>query len=465
MPIARGIMQIGRVNVYPTSASFISISPVDVASCGDIITLSVKIINTKVPSIKPYGSVSVIDTFDGYVVGTATLDIDGYAIIATSIPNGYLELAVKYDGYINHFQPSQSAGSIYIINPLDSVTEIASPAADGYYCPDQDLIIESFTHLSGNPGIYPTQGVISFALYTNNTNRIELGSATVDSTGHATGLIPAFTTGLPTAPSDGYWLQASFDGYGCFQSSGSPVGTAGLKIRPIHNDTTTTAISVSATPLCYQDITSATVTITGTNLANPSSGTITISDKDSGTILGTGIPVNGVAVIELDGYALPAQAAIDYPYIYTIWADYVPDGYCYTSSVYHGDVGNQLTIKKYFASLGTPTQAGGQTPDRLHTLDFDFEDIITGTAANGLDGYFEFKLYETGTPDILILRFGGQTVSTAGATPETVIGTIPGSTMTGTATYYVVGEYTPSGSKCYDTTIVTSAHSVTLIPA
>jgi len=470
MAIGRGIMQVSRINIYPTAASFVSISPPDFATCSDLITFNVKVENTKspftpVPGVSD-GYVSVVDITTGTIIGTSALNASGLATITNTLSNGILWLAVIYTGLNNKFKSSQSAISPYYVNFELSDTAISFPAADSYYCPDQNAIIESFTHLSGDPGTYPVGGIVEFSLWTTDSNFISLPSATVDATGHATSYIPAFTTGVPGAPTDGYYLQASFDGYECFARSDSPAGISGLKVKPKIGDTITTAISVTATPLCYQDVTFATVTLTPTFLSNPSSGTITISDKDSGTILGTGTPANGVAVIELDGYALPAKAAIDYPYIYTIWADYVPDGYCYATSSYHGDVGNQLTIKKYFATLGAPTQAGGELPDRFHTLAFNFEDIITGTAANGLSGNFEFRLYEIVIgPDPLILTFGSQAVSTAGATPETVVGVIPGGTMTATSTYYVVGIYTPSGSKCYDTTIVTSANSVTLTPA
>lgn len=469
MAIGRGIMQVSRINIYPTVASFISISPADFTTCGIPITFSVNVANQKSPFTPTPGPsdgyVSIVDINTGTIIGTSILDAGGNATIINTLLNGILWLVVKYTGFNNKFKPSQSLISPYLVNFQMSQTSVSSPVDSTYYCPDQNTIIKSFTHLVGNAAVYPVGGLVEFALYTNNTNFISLPAAAVDATGHATSYIPSFTTGLPGNPGDGYYIKASFDGYACFARSVSPAGISGLRLNPKRGEATTTVTSVTPTTVCYSDIITAMVTVTATNLTNPSTGTVTITDMASGNVLGNGTPVNGTASIAFSGSLLPVQIPAAYPHQYTIWANYVPDGYCYTASADHTNtgIGNLLTIKKYFTSLAVPTTAN--LPDQSHTLAFNFSDVITGGAPNGLDGYFEFKLYKVGAPDILTLRFGGQVVSVpAISNPFTATGIIPGNTMTGTSTYYVVGEYTANGNLCYSTTVVTSGHSVTLTP-
>lgn len=45
MTIARGIMQIGRLNIYPTTTTLNSITPDGYAFCGDLVSFSVSVAN------------------------------------------------------------------------------------------------------------------------------------------------------------------------------------------------------------------------------------------------------------------------------------------------------------------------------------------------------------------------------------------------------------------------------------
>src|ERR1035437_9161487 len=102
MAIGRGIMQMNRINIYPTSASFISISPADFTNCGTAVTFSVNVANTKSP-FTPIpgpsdGYVSVVDISTGHIIGTSALDSGGNATIINTLLNGVLWLVVKYSG-------------------------------------------------------------------------------------------------------------------------------------------------------------------------------------------------------------------------------------------------------------------------------------------------------------------------------------------------------------------------------
>jgi hypothetical protein len=467
MAIGRGIMQVGRINIYPTAASFVSISPPDFTTCGTTVTFSVNVANTKSP-FTPIpgpsdGYVSVVDINTGTIIGTSALGVDGNATIVNTLSNGVLWLVAIYSGSKNKFKSSQSLISPYLVNFITTETIITLPTFGTDYCYSENLPITSFTKKVGLEAPYPTSGIVEFKLYFNASDFAILPSATVGSNGHATSYVPAFTIGPHINPIDGYYIQASFDGYECFARSASPIGTAGRSITPLTGDATTTVTSIPSAPLCYSAITTATVTVTAATLVDPSSGTVTLTDMATGNVLGHGTPINGVATIELDGYILPAQIPVAYPYQYTIWADYVPSGICYASSFDHSNtgIGNLLTINKYFASLSAPALLN--IADQSRTLDFHISDIISGTGTTGLDGSFLFKLYRAdGT---FTLTFGSQTVAVAQyLVPLTVLGTIPANTMTAGQEYYVIGYYTPSGIGCYNTTIITSANSLHMFP-
>src|SRR5574339_370589 len=83
MPVARGLMQMGRINVYPTASTLVSINPPGSANCGDTITFNVTVANTRPPGTPvPGGTVYVIDQATGNIIGSNTLSAGAAAINA-----------------------------------------------------------------------------------------------------------------------------------------------------------------------------------------------------------------------------------------------------------------------------------------------------------------------------------------------------------------------------------------------
>lgn len=472
MPIGRGIMQMDRINVYPTTASFLSIYPASPASCGDILTFNIKITNTRDPAIIPTGTASVMDLNTGNVLGTATLDAaTGIGVIVSLNNSGNLNLVVRYNGGIVHgmdgysitrqFGSSVSSAQLYNINLLETATTVSVPTDGSGYCAAQDTPIESFTHLAGTIESYPTNGYVQFLLWLDAINSIVLPYASVDGYGVARSYIPANVTGLLGDAFDGYYLQAIFMGSetGCFAGSSSPGGIAGTKIIPSAGDTVNVALSVSSPPggICFNSYTTATVNVTGTSLGTPQFGRVNIfvvgSEAD---IVGEGEIIDGYANIIIDGYRFPEVDT--YPHTFQLRAKYFNGAPCYSDGYSPLEPPVQLTISKNTVTLDTPTTS---IPDLCASAPFNFSCQIN--APTNLDGYFRFDLYRADIPNSFVTSFGVQSITSPGTI--IVVGTILPHIMSYPNNYYVVGVYVANGNNCYVTDAVVSSHSVTLNPA
>lgn len=330
MPIGRGIMQFGRINVYPTTSIMSSIVPANGAHCGDNVQFNVQVSNDRgVGFPGPTGSVQVIDKLTNNIIVSGTLSNFGSptstALLNVVLQTGNIVPIVNYNGVVNQFGNSQSTNSTtYIVGPISTTTTITTTNGS-YFCYHQPFTVTA--HVVQNSGVLTPTGNVRFLLYSDNINYDVIDIDSLDGSGNASVIIPAnFTT-----PGNDYHLQALYEGDGCFAASGSAAGLSGTLLHSILGDNTTITVGVSGiNPFCIHQSKTFTATVHGTNLANPSIGSVTWSAFKSPTtlILGTdNSVVNGAASITVGPNFFTSQG------VWQLSASYTGDGYCYDDSV------------------------------------------------------------------------------------------------------------------------------------
>jgi len=325
MPLGRGLMYIGRLNIYRTTTTITSISPT-LPNCGDTITFHVTVTNNTGGGPTPTGTVSIINTVSGTVLATGTLTA-GSVVISTTLNVSLGKYIAIYSGVHNLFETSTSDISNYNIGLTTTTTTILT-VNNLYFCYAQPMFISA--HVTPVSGPLPS-GSVRFILYSDDINFVELSSATLNDLGDATSIIPAFTT------TDGYdyWLQAVYDGYGCWNSSESPGGILGKTLHSISNDVTTTVASISDNPIfcIHQNITLISGTIASL-LPPPSVGSVQFTCTDGYTTmdLGTTEIVDGSASLLVLGNTFDPGT------FWNVTANYISDGYCYANSSSSGSL-------------------------------------------------------------------------------------------------------------------------------
>lgn len=332
MPVARGIMQLGRINVWPTSTAF-TVSPPSPVSCGTPISCNVTVTNNGA-NVPPVGYAAIVDLNTSMILAFATVSAAGpnysTVVLSPSITSGNLALAAKYLGQdggpdlAHQFKPSISPTQGYSVNLIAATTTITSPVADGYFCYHAALPITAHVVQGATP---ITSGNVSFVLWANASAHTNLGISSLNGSGDATFNMPADMT-TPPGP---YYLEAIFDGTGCFTPSSSGSGVSGRRVFPSTNDTTSTSISlVEADPFCISQPSHFSISVVPSHLIGPSIGTINVNAvlAAGGTpfSLGSGTPTNGLLVITVPALTFPTSGA------YNVTASYTGDGYCYQSS-------------------------------------------------------------------------------------------------------------------------------------
>lgn len=329
MPLARGIMQFGRINVYPTTSIMTSIVPSDGAHCGDTVQFNVQVSNDRgIGFPGPTGNVQILDKVTGNLIATGVLLPSGpnsTSHINVVLQTGNIIPIVNYNGVVNQFGNSQSTNSsIYIVGPIATTTTITT-ANGSYFCFHQPFTVNA--HVVQNSGVLTPTGNVRFILYSDNINYDIIGIDNLNGSGNASIVIPAnFTT-----PGNDYHLQAIYEGSGCFSFSNSAAGLSGTLLHSVLGDNTTVTCAVSGiNPFCIHLGKTFTAFVNATNLPDPSIGSVTWTAFKSPTtvILGTdNTVVNGNASITVAPNFFPSQG------VWQLHANYTGDGYCYDNSV------------------------------------------------------------------------------------------------------------------------------------
>ena len=329
MPLARGIMQMGRINVYPTTTTLVSIAPSGHANCGDTITFTVTVTNDR-GSPTPTGTVFIMDANNPNTpIASGTL-VSGTAVINTGLSNGSIEAFAFYPGAVNHFGASQSGPPVlYSVNIIDTTVTITNTAGT-YFCFSQPFNLTA--HVAPNSGVSIPTGRVQFNLYSDAITFIAIGDAPLDGSGNAVLSMPGGTT----VPGNDYYIQAVYLGGGCFGPSNSPLGTSGTLIHAIdltQNATTTTAAISSGSTFCIHTAKTFTATVGSAHLGGPSVGSVTWTATKSPTTITLGTDstvVAGAASINVPGDTFPSTGT------WTVTASYTGDGACYADSVSAG---------------------------------------------------------------------------------------------------------------------------------
>ena len=303
MPLSRGIMQIGRLNVYPTTTTLVSINPPGYANCGDVITFTVTVVNDK-GSPTPTGVVRIKDSNTGNMISDiafATLS-GGTATINAILANGSIQAYAEYVGIFNQFAKSKSDNVLYNVNITSTIVTILNPS-DGYFCSHQPYQLGA--HVQPSIG-GPATGSVVFNLYSSATSFTTIGSANLDGSGNAYINLPADST----VPGNNYYIQAIYQGAGCFGVSASTPGTSGLLIHAIDSSTNTTSISAAFAGdfFIYSPMTIY-ATVNSAYLGNPSVGSVTWTATQDLTILNLGTDnsvINGAASLLIPDGTFPS---------------------------------------------------------------------------------------------------------------------------------------------------------------
>lgn len=122
MPIALGVMQINRINIYNTSTT-LSILPESVAYCADLVNLSVIVQNTRLTGPNPTGTVIIKDTNTNTTLGSGSLSpneglpYESFYNLDIVMPFvGTYNIVAYYQGVTNLFIASNSnLSNIYYV--------------------------------------------------------------------------------------------------------------------------------------------------------------------------------------------------------------------------------------------------------------------------------------------------------------------------------------------------------------
>jgi hypothetical protein len=322
MPIGFGLMLVPPVNLSSTTIVLDSISP-SPAYCGDVVTFSVTVTNNTVGGPDPTGDFEIVDQNTNNILATGTLGARGVGIAVATLVFGPVRLFARYLGVSNSFAPSQTSSIRYGLQPENTSINIISPTIGSYYCYAYTQRVTA--EVTTGRAVPVTVGSVNFKLYTSNTEYIDLGSEPLDGYGMAVGQIPPYTT-LATRSN---YLQATYEGFECYNISRTPTGMSGLLVFPTENDPTSIVISVDGgTVFPEEDPIMVVGTVTATNLDNPSDGYVEFLAEDGYVFsLGTAIPINGVASLYVPGNTFTVGGR------WMLYAQYFTDGECYATSL------------------------------------------------------------------------------------------------------------------------------------
>lgn len=234
MVIARGIMQVGRINIWPTS-TIMSLSPPSPVTCTTVISFTVTVFNDGA-NVPPGTMISVIDTISGLsIIFDLLSPISANAsrlIVSTAIPPGNFNLVAFYSGNIggpdlaHQFKASKSNSILYNVNLVNTFTRMSAPPDGTSFSHSSSQSITAFVTLFSDLVTPITVGTVSFNLWSDDTTFTPIpGTASLNGSGHATLNIPAnFTT--PGV----YYIQALYLGDSCHTVSQSIPGTLGLQL-------------------------------------------------------------------------------------------------------------------------------------------------------------------------------------------------------------------------------------------
>lgn len=337
MPIGRGIMQTGRLNIAKTTTTVVNVLPASPQSCGVTVNFQARVVNNSGTTF-PTGTVRLIDE-NGAIVGTQTLSPE-FPPGTSYSPNmpilmdtGNHSYHIEYDGVPNVFQSSVSPEFPYSGSFSSTTITFNDLSGSPTFCASQALFI-SLT-ITSNSGTATPTGDVAFKLYSDNITSINLPTGTLSPgfTGSAVTAIfmPAFSTDLFLSPAGTFYIQALYLGDSCCAPNATTPGIqTNTDITTVSNITTTTImdpgstfsitspvaigghINRAITPL--QDITIGSVAVTATK------GPTTIN-------LGyTALASGGFWVVNVPGNTFPSTGS------WNVIGNYTSDGYCYLGS-------------------------------------------------------------------------------------------------------------------------------------
>jgi hypothetical protein len=329
MPVGAGIMQIATVNVYRTAIEISSISPsITVVKCGDDIEFFVSVTSSNPSYAVNDGYFYLINADNHDVIGGGNISAGSGSTGLISGLSGILRVYARYTGTYNEYMASTSPIKTYIVPKQNSTISITDPTNGSYYCYYQPVSITALVQAasSGTPS-----GNVLFKLYLDDDNYISLSSGEINEfTGEATIEMPALTGDL-----DGYvkYIQATYLGDYCYNSSYTDIGTSGIEIIPTLNDTTYITIDSMvgpsfpiANPITFG------ATVTGSSLSAPDGydGYVKFEYRNifggPKTELGISYLTNGIASLTVVGNTFPSIG----PWI--VSADFYSESDCYDST-------------------------------------------------------------------------------------------------------------------------------------
>lgn len=330
MPIARGIMQMGRINVFTTTTTLVSINPPNIGFCGDPIIFTVQVANNRGATFPvPTGTVLIKDRTTNTTITSGPL-VPGVsfstAVINTSIPISNNQIYAQYIGVVNQFGASESTPDIlYSISLISTAITVTTPVNTNFcFHNNFDLSV----NVAGIGTVTIPTGSVQVNLYSDAISFVTIGTATLNGSGNATVVLPADST----VPGNTYYIQAKYLGDGCFGVSNSPLGTSGTPIHSVsltQNTTTTTAGVAGSTTFCINSSKTFNANIDSAFLNGPSVGSVTWTAVKSPTtiILGTDSSIfNGIASIVVPSGTFPSTGT------WTVTAAYTGDGFCFANS-------------------------------------------------------------------------------------------------------------------------------------
>ena len=432
MPLARGIMQMGRINVYPTTTTLVSISPSGSAHCGDTISFTVHVANNRGVGFPiPTGTVYIIDGNNptNPPVASGTLS-GGNVVINTGLSNGSINPVALYVGVVNQFGGSQSdPAGLYSVSIIDTTVNVTNTPGD-YFCFSQPYNLGA--HVVPNSGVAIPTGRVQFNLYTDAVTFTTIGFATLDGSGNALLSMPGGTT----VPGNNYYIQALYEGGGCFGPSNSPLGTSGTLIHAIdltQNTTTTTAGIASGSTFCIHSGKTFTATVSSAHLGGPNVGSVTWTATKSPTTitLGTDSTVTGgAASINVSGDVFPSTGT------WTVTATYTGDGACYADSTSAG-------LSVFPSTFGISMSYSSGSTFFCYATAQSYSYFVSSTFSGTINGTFVLKS-----------SFGNTlaTVTTSGSSGGFYVTfNVPAFTFSdGSQNIFV--QFTPAGGSCYSAT-------------
>lgn len=228
MPVAVGITQIARLNVYPTSCTLI----VGVIICGNNTLILASVFNVKVGANNlpiPTGTVTFIDQDTGLVFGTVSLvsaSDHGSALLnipTIASPAASYNIVAIYNGVHNSFASSISNIKLTRVSFKATTTTVTTTPGSSF-AHTNTFAMSAHVVNASTP---VTVGSVTFNLFSNNTTFTVIGTANLNGSGNATVNIPANSTQAGKS----YYIQATYNGSGCFAQSLSPNGVSGTIIH------------------------------------------------------------------------------------------------------------------------------------------------------------------------------------------------------------------------------------------